>query len=152
MALRGSPARRVPGNPMAGVFRDLNRAARAGRRRRRGGGPDNGDGVVQAEAVQPPEPRRKGLDRAVGAIVTAGPDGRAVWRFPAPFAACPAVGAVAVWAGPYGGGEVATVAVEEVTPKAVTVRVWRLAGGTVLPGPPGAEVHLTAVPAGGGGR
>ncbi|MFC7791434.1 hypothetical protein [Streptomyces cinereoruber] len=76
-------------------------------------------------------------------------DGRAVWTFPAPLAAPPAVAALPVTPAP-GGDVTYTVVLEEATVERVTVRVWRtraLLGLGLLPSVPagpGIGVHLLA--------
>ncbi|KPI33257.1 hypothetical protein OV450_1345 [Actinobacteria bacterium OV450] len=155
MAVRGSASRRVPGNPMAGVLRDLNRSAR--RVSRRSGGGAGGSAVEEVDppiVLPPPEKRRPAAlwPGPAAAVVTTGPEGRAVWRFPAPFSAPPVIGAVPVWAGPYGGGEAVAAAIEKVSEEAVTVQVWLVTAAEVLAGPAGMPVHLTAVPAGRGAQ
>lgn len=152
MAVRATAKRRVPGNPMAGVLREAARSSRRMRRRRRG--------RAEEEQVDPPidlpPPERKrtsALQPApVAAVAVTDPHGRATWRFPVPFASLPVIGALPVWTAPHAGGQVLTVAVEEVTVEAVTVRVWRVTPVSVMPGPGGVSVHLTAVPVGPGGQ
>ncbi|MEZ3180823.1 hypothetical protein KYY02_19645 [Streptomyces pimonensis] len=83
------------------------------------------------------------------AVVTTGSDGRAVWAFPAPFAAPPVIGALAVDPAPTDDRTVLAT-LESVTADRATVRVWRtqpLLGLGLLPLMPagaGVQVHMTA--------
>lgn len=72
MAVRGSAHRRIVGNPLAGVMRDLDRTAKAAKPRRRGS-------VVGGEVVRPYEVEDEPLGSArpkvepVAVVATAGP-------------------------------------------------------------------------------
>ncbi|MCM1964826.1 hypothetical protein [Streptomyces sp. G1] len=147
MAVRGTPTRRVPGNPMAGVLRDLQRSARTMRRTRK---------PREAEQVDPPivltshpVPKRPAALWAGPAarVAVTNANGMASWAFSPPFDRSPVIGAVPVTRGVLGRGEALTVTIEEVSPEAVTVRVWRITADAALVAPPGVGVHLTAVPA-----
>lgn len=151
MAVRGSLTRRVPGNPMAGVLRDLQRrSVRSTRRRRTGeagqaGQVDPPIVLVNHPVPRPPAPLSAGPSAAV-AVTNA--NGMASWAFSPPFGRAPVIGAVPVTRGVLGRGEALTVTIEDVSAEAVTVRVWRINADSVLVAPAGVEVHLTATPAG----
>jgi hypothetical protein len=144
MAMRGGPTRRVVGNPLAGVLGHLDQRARIGGRTRTSTGRREepaAPAVVTAPVAAPGGP--------VGAVVATGGDGRAVWAFPASYAAPPAVTAAAVDPDP--GDEERTVwaVLEEATTGRATVRVWRSRGrrgsGVAEPVGAGVLVHLIAV-------
>ncbi|MFF4385629.1 hypothetical protein ACFY0G_02365 [Streptomyces sp. NPDC001552] len=131
---------RIPGNPMAGVLRDLTRSARTMRRRPR---------PTPTEDAPPPrtEARRAAALWSGPAATVAETDanGMASWRFSLPFELPPVIGALPVTRGVLGRGEALTVSVEDVSPEAVIVRVWRVTSDSVLVAPAGVQVHLTAV-------
>jgi hypothetical protein len=142
MAMRGSPARRIVGNPLGSVLATLDQRTRvAARTRAPGGGP---------REVQEPAPveRVQAAAWPSAAVLTTGEDGRARWEFPAPYAAAPAVTAVAVDPDP--GDEERTVfaVLEEVAAWYVVLRVWRTKGrrgaGVAEPAGAGVKVHVTA--------
>lgn len=118
MAMRGGPARRLVGNPLGGVLRASERAAR--RPTRRAPAPEPAEASPEPrEAVQV---RPVAVPRAAGAaaVVSTGPGGRAVW--------CPDPGlgelvVSAVVAGP--GGPYAVSVLEDV-PGRVVLQVWEL--------------------------
>lgn len=139
MAVRGMPTSRVPGNPMAGVLRDLHRAARRSRRRPR----SETDDVPE----QRPAERRRAAPLWSGpaaTIAVTDANGMACWSFSLPFELPPVIGALPVSRGVLGRGEALTVAIEDVSCEAVTVRVWRVTSDAVLVAPAGVVVHLTA--------
>ncbi|REE63977.1 hypothetical protein BX257_6640 [Streptomyces sp. 3212.3] len=83
MGLRGGPTRRLPGNALGGMLRDLDRRSRTpspGRGRRR---------EQEAQAGEQPQPARTAAAVPAAAVVMTGEDARARWTFPAPFAAPP---------------------------------------------------------------
>lgn len=146
MAVRGSAARHVPGYPMAGVLRELNRQARAPL-----------PAAVEASqppaeaSTPPPAPASAAAvvaqpQLAVGVVVT-DVDGCASMRFPHAYPTPPVIAAVAVAPRSHP-DQVVTVMVEDVTAEHVTVRAWllptdvddaRVAAGV--------HVHLTAAAA-----
>ncbi|MFF4900412.1 hypothetical protein [Streptomyces sp. NPDC001068] len=133
----------MPGNPLGGVLRHLDTRARiAGRTR------TSGPGVQDAPPATPAAPVRVAAGPAA-AVLTTGEDGRARWEFPAPYAAAPAVQAVAVDPEPEDEDRTVLVALEEVTTWYVVVRVWRTRArrgqGVAAPAGPGVRVHLAAV-------
>ncbi|WP_327385081.1 hypothetical protein [Streptomyces sp. NBC_01207] len=144
MAVRGMPTSRIPGNPMAGVLRDLNRAARRSRRRPR---PEESESVDGAPTPPPRGDRRAAALWSGPAATIAATDanGMASWRFPLPFEVPPVIGALPFTRGVIGRGEALTVSIEDVSPEAVIVRVWRITSDSVLVAPAGVAVHLTAV-------
>jgi len=150
MASRGAANRRLPGNPMGGVLRDLGRQSRTTSRK---------PGRVGAQGEQGPpgipgppgEPGQQGPPGAppAAAIVTTGADGRATWAFLRPFTAPPVISALAVDTTP-GDDRTVTVALEQVTATHAVVRVWQtqaIIGLGLLPLTPagsGIQVHMTA--------
>ncbi|MDQ0962067.1 hypothetical protein QFZ66_005945 [Streptomyces sp. B4I13] len=171
MAVRGSAARRVPGNAMGGVLRDLKRSARTqsrtpgrqGEQGPPGGAGERGEQGPPGERGEAGPPGEQGPPGAAGErgeqgppgpapladVVVTGSDGRATWTFPAPFAAPPVLSALAVDPNPADDRTV-TVTLEQVSPQGATVRVWRtqpLLGLGLLPLLPagtGVQVHVTA--------
>lgn len=139
MAMRGSPARRVVGNPLAGVLSHLDQRSRIAGRRVTSSAPVEGLRQAAAEA-----------GGCVGAVLVTGEDGRACWTFPAVYECPPVVSAAAV--DPVPGDDERTVwaVVEEVTSWSVTVRVWRSrprrGTGVAEPAGAGLSVHVTVVP------
>ncbi|MFF5655192.1 hypothetical protein [[Kitasatospora] papulosa] len=166
MAYRGPAARTLPDNPLGGVLRDLERSGRKGGPQGPQGedGPQGEPGVAGPPGERGPEGPKgpKGDDGSPGpegprgpagagpaaAVVTTSSDGRATWTFPAPFAAAPVIGALAVDPDPADGRTVFAT-LESATATAATVRVWRtvgiLVGGEpVAPAGAGVRVHITA--------
>lgn len=169
MATRGSAARRLPGNPMGGVLRDVSRQARTASRTP---GPRGAQGPAGAPGEQGPagpagpegppgQPGPAGPQGERGpagppgappaaAVVTTGSDGRAVWEFPRPFSVPPVLSALALDPNP-GDDRMVTAVLEAVSATHAVVRVWRtqpLLGLGLLPVTPGGEgihVHLTAI-------
>ncbi|WP_405557735.1 hypothetical protein OHV08_28155 [Streptomyces canus] len=146
MAMRGTPARRMVGNPLGGVLRSLDQRARIAGRTRTSGAPlerDPAQEVTRTAPVAAPG----GL---VAAVLTTGQDGRVTWVFPAPYGGRPAVTATVVDPEPGDDGRTAWAALEEVTDWSVTVRVWRSrprrGTGVAEPAGPGVAVHMVAVP------
>lgn len=146
MALRGGPARRLTGNPLGGMLRDLDRRSRATTRRSRPTGiPEGPEGRQEPSPAPPPLPPA----RAVGplaVVVETGEDGRARWAYPVPLAAPPVLTAVAVDPAPGDEDCTVLVALEEVTAGYAVVRVWRTRPrhGSGVPAGAGVRVHLTA--------
>ncbi|WP_405759423.1 hypothetical protein OG234_13115 [Streptomyces sp. NBC_01420] len=144
MAIRTSPGRSIPGNPLGGVLRHLDTRARIAGRTRVTGAPDEGAEPAAQRTVPAQAP-----GRAAGAVLTTGEDGRARWEFPAPYGGVPAVAVVPVDPDPGDDERTVTAALEEVTAWCVTVRVWRTRArrgtGVVEPAGPGVTVHVTAL-------
>lgn len=145
MAMRGTPARRLPGNALGGVLRNLDQRARIAGRTRTSGAPREVDPVSAPEQGAPVG----GHGRPLGAVVVTAEDGRARWTFPSPYGAPPVVSAVAVDPDPGDGERSVFVAVEEVAAWYVLVRVWRTRArrgtGVAEPAGAGVRVHLTAL-------
>ncbi|MFF4391430.1 hypothetical protein ACFY0G_32275 [Streptomyces sp. NPDC001552] len=141
MAVRGSATRRVPGNAMAGVLRDLNRQARVMKRRR--------DPDAPTEPMEPPrpaEPRRAPQlwSGPTATVATTDLFGQVRWDFPLPFEVAPVVSALAV--ADFGGpGDAVTAAILSVDEESVTVQVSIIGPGYVRSAREGVGVHLTAV-------
>jgi hypothetical protein len=140
MAMRGSPARRIVGNPLGSVLSTLDRRTRVAGRRR----------TPPREQEQPPPavaPVRVAA-RPAAAVLTTGEDGRARWVFPAPYGVAPAVSAVAVDPAPQDEERTVVVALEEVTAWCVVLRVWRTrarrGSGVTEPAGAGVRVHVAA--------
>ncbi|MEU5497996.1 hypothetical protein [Streptomyces griseofuscus] len=143
--MRGSPARRVVGNPLAGVLGHLDHRARTAARRRTSGQPVEEDPPPhEAPPMEPAGP--------VGTVLLTDEDGRARWTFPTAYGSAPAVTAVAVDPTPDEDDRTVTVALEEVTAWCVTVRAWRTRGrrgsGVAEPAGPDVLVHVIALDAG----
>jgi len=150
MALRGGPSRRMQGNALGGILRDLDRRTRP---TGRGGGK-----IDPAPPVEGPRGPRgaRGPAGPAGAlpgaatVLITGEDGRARWDYPEPLAATPVLTAVAVDPDPDGGDPV-TVTVEGVDEAHAVLRVWwlrpRPASGVVEPAGPGVRVHVVAMTA-----
>ncbi|WP_411092333.1 hypothetical protein [Streptomyces sp. 049-1] len=140
MAMRGSPARRIVGNPLGSVLSTLDRRTRVASRR----------STPPREQAPPPPvaPPVRAAARPAAAVLTTGEDGRARWVFPAPYGAAPAVSAVAVDPAPDDEERTVVVALEEVTAWCVVVRVWRTrarrGSGVAEPARAGVRVHLAA--------
>lgn len=134
MASRGSPARRVPGNALAGVLRDNARRARSttvrGSRVPGPAGAPGADGTAGATGVA----QTAQLVSAVGGSIT--------WTFATPFATPPAVVATA------GSGTLVTVCtIASTSATAVAVRVWQQAvAGGAFALTAGVVVNLVALP------
>ncbi len=147
MAMRGGAMRRMPGNPLGGMLRDLDRrtrtTTRSTGRRAPAGDPPAGEAGPPGERGPAGPPGRS----TAAAIATTGDDGRTRWTFPAPYAAPPVLTALPVDPEP-GGDRTVTVALEEVTEAYAVVRVWRTrpkrGQGVIDPAGPGLLVHLTA--------
>ncbi|MGV9913392.1 hypothetical protein [Streptomyces tendae] len=141
MALRGTPARRLVGNPLGGVLRGLDQRTRIASRTRLSGAREQDPPPSSAEPADQPA-------ACAGAVVATGGDGRARWVFPAPYATAPAVSAVAVDPDPDDDERTVWTAVEEVTTWSMVVRVWRTrprrGAGVAEPAGVGVSVHLTA--------
>lgn len=148
MALRGGPGRRVQGNPLGGVLRDLDRRSRPRTRRKPAAGPEGAPGQPGPRGPAGPP----GRDSGAGAVVVTAEDGRAHWEFPQPFASPPVVTALAVDPDPAGATTV-LVSLEEVEAGHVVLRVWstvrRRTPGVVVPAGAGVRVHVTARPTSG---
>lgn len=147
MAIRTSPSRSLPGNPLGGVLRHLDTRARIAGRTRTTGLAFEQDPAPAEAPVQAPA-------RPAAAVLATGEDGRARWEFPAPYTAAPAVSAVAVDPAPEDEERTVLVALEEVTTWCVIVRVWRTRArrgtGVAEPAGPGVAVHVTAQDMGAG--
>ncbi|KQW11401.1 hypothetical protein [Streptomyces sp. Root369] len=147
MAMRGTPARRMVGNPLGGVLRSLDQRARIAGRTRTSGAPLERDPAPHDMTRTPPVAAPGGL---VAAVLTTCEDGRVTWVFPALHGGRPAVTATVVDPEPGDDGRTAWAALEEVTDWSVTVRVWRSrprrGAGVAEPAGPGVSVHLMAIP------
>lgn len=138
MAMRGGPSRRLVGNRLGGVLRDLDRQTRRTTRRGRVPGPAEGQEGVQeaAAAPRPPSGPVRAPSAVSRAVVRTGEDGRARWPYREPYAVAPVLTALPV-------GPVPVVPVlEEVAPDHAVVRAWTLHGSPAA----GVELHLTARP------
>jgi hypothetical protein len=146
MAMRGTPARRLVGNPLGGVLRSLDQRARIAGRTRTSGAPREQDPVPQEPTRTTPSAAPVG---PAAAVLETGEDGRATWTFPTTYSGRPAVTAVAVDPEPGDDERTVWATLEEVTAWCVVVRVWRSrprrGGGVAEPAGPGVSVHLTAV-------
>lgn len=116
MAMRGGPARRLVGNPLGGMLRHQERAAR--RPTRRTGTPSPVEAAP--EAVEEVRPAVRTAGTGAAAVVRTVPGGRAVW--------CPdpALGELVVSAVVAGPGGPFTVSVLEDEPGRVVLQVWEL--------------------------
>ncbi|MEU8870428.1 hypothetical protein AB0D24_04545 [Streptomyces javensis] len=129
-----SAARRAPHSALAGALQELDRRTRTMRPRRRAADLTR----PEPDPAGPQGPPPHVLPRVVpAAVVVTDEESRTVWQYPTPFGLSPVVTAVVE-----GDGLVLAV-LEEVTARAVTVRVWSLAPRRALAGP-GVRVHLTA--------
>lgn len=141
MAHRGSPARRVVGNPFGGVLGEVGRRSRATSRRR--GAPGQQD-PAGSEVTRPVAAAGTG---ALAAVLETDDDGRARWAFGTTFPAAPVLTALPVDPDPDGDGTV-LAALEEVGTWYAVVRVWRTrprrGQGVAAPAGPGLRVHVTA--------
>jgi hypothetical protein len=146
MAMRGGPARRVVGNPLAGVLGHLDQRARIGGRRRTSN-PQDGERQDQAPPSAPAA-RVAAPGAPLAAVLTTGEDGRARWEFPAPYGISPAVTAVAVDPDPGDDERTVWATLEEVTGWCATVRVWRTrprrGSGVAEAAGAGVRVHVMA--------
>lgn len=142
MAMRGGPARRVVGNPLAGVLVHLDQRARIGGRRRTSN-PEEGQ-----DQAPPPPARVAAPGAPLAAVLTTGEDGRVRWEFPAPYGISPAVTAVAVDPDPGDDERTVWATLEEVTGWYATARVWRSrprrGAGVADPAGAGVRVHVMA--------
>ncbi|WP_454346183.1 hypothetical protein [Streptomyces albogriseolus] len=143
--MRGSPARRIVGNPLGSVLSTLDQRTRVAGRRRTSSTP--------AEPA-PAEVAVRMAARPAAAVLATGEDGRARWEFPTAYGAVPAVSAVAVDPDPGDEERTVVVAVEEVTTWCLVVRVWRTrarrGAGVAEPAGPGVAVHVSAQDVAGG--
>lgn len=121
MALRNTPGKRLVGNPLGGILRDLDRQTRRTTRRR---------APRPVTAVEEPEERPVTLAQAV----PTDRDGRVRWVYEGRFSAPPILSALPVAAVPV------TVTVEEVTAAHAVFRAWL---GEVPA--PYVALHVTAV-------
>ncbi len=145
MALRGGMSRRVPGNPMASILRDIDRRTRTTTRRARPARP-------QAEQEDTPAPPAETIRPAVpvpdvtaAAVVVTGPDGRARWTYPRPTTGPRVVTASPVILAPNEG--LALVVLEAMTATYVQLRVWcapSASGSAFQPAGAGIQVHVIA--------
>ncbi|MER6367457.1 hypothetical protein ABT255_03590 [Streptomyces mirabilis] len=144
MATRGTPARRLVGNPLGGVLRNLDQRARIAGRTRTSGAPREQDSVPQ----EPTRTTPWAAGGPVAAVLETGEDGRAAWTFMTPYSGRPAVTAVAVDPEPGDDERTVWATLEEVTAWCVVVRVWcsrpRRGAGVAEPAGPGLSVHLMA--------
>ncbi|MFE6549641.1 hypothetical protein ACFVHS_14780 [Streptomyces sp. NPDC057746] len=145
MGLRGGPTRRLPGNALGGILRDLDRRSRTpspGRGRRR---------EQEAQTGEQLQPARTAAAVPIAAVVVTGEDGRACWTFPAPFALPPVLTALPGDPDPEDDERTVTATLEEVTTWYAVVRVWRTrprrGHGVTSPAGSGVQVHLVAVDA-----
>lgn len=132
MVMRGSPSRRLVGNPLGGVLQDVHRKAR--RPTRTAGRPAE---VPPGDPLPDPpvSVHRREQRGALAAVVETDAEGRADWRFPEELLAEPVLTALPT------GSAVVVPVVEEVTVAGAVVRLWSLDGSPV---PAGVAVHLTA--------
>ncbi len=155
MALRGGPARRMPGNPLGGMLRDLDRRTRT--TTRRASRPRSADTLAEA-AIEPRTgprgergpagpPGPPGPSTTTVTVAVTGEDGRARWEFTTPYSQPPVLAALPVDPDPDGDRSV-TVTLEEVTTTYAVVRVWRTrprcGQGVANAAGPGVAVHLVA--------
>ncbi|MET9818348.1 hypothetical protein [Streptomyces sp. NPDC006355] len=148
MAMRGGPSRRLTGNPLGGMLRDLDRQTRRTTRRSRPTSAEEPreERPAPPEPVPPPVPvLRPGPVAA--AVVSTVPGGRAVWL------PDPAHGELVVSAVVAGPGGPYTVNVLEAGPGRVVLQVWELVrhgrGMRWAEAGAGVRVHVTGSPAGG---
>jgi hypothetical protein len=139
----------IPDNPLAGVLRETQRAARQpGPRGRDGERGPKGERGEQGVPGPPGEPGPPGAPPAA-TVATTGQDGRAVWGFEQPFTAAPVLSALVVDPAP-GDARGLWATLEAVSATQATVRVWQstgviVGGQTATPAGAGVAVHLTAV-------
>lgn len=136
MALRGGMARRVPGNPMASILRDIDRRTRTTTRRARPAArtePDEQPTEPEPAPAQaaPKPPVQAAVVVAAFAVVT-GEDGGVRVEFPRPFAAPVVVASVI-------GSASAVAVVDEVASSHAHVSVL---SGTDSRRTPGSSVHV----------
>ncbi|QPL14060.1 hypothetical protein QEH48_gp031 [Streptomyces phage TurkishDelight] len=143
MAMRGGAARRLPGNPLGGLLRDMDRRTRTTTRRARPAG------APQPEAAPPAaEPAPRPVERQA-AVLTTGEDGRLRWTYGRPFAQPPVLTAVPVDPAPDSDLGTVVVALEAVTETYTYARAWRVGQrGKAVAAGPGVTVHMTASPPG----
>lgn len=143
MARRGGPGRRVQGNPLGSVLRDLDRRSRSTTTRA-------GTGATASPVEGPRGPRGapgprgpSGGPLGAATVLVTGEDGRARWKFDEPFTAAPVLTATAVDPDPDGAMTVLAVW-EEAEAAYAVLRVWRVPVG--LPVGEGVRVHVVAMP------
>lgn len=142
MAMRGGAARRLPGNPLGGLLRDMDRRTRTTTRRARPAGPP------QPEAEPAAEPAPRPAERQA-AVLTTGEDGRLRWTYGQPFGQPPVLTAVPVDPAPDSDLGTVVVALEAVTETYAYARAWRVGQrGKAVAAGPGVTVHMTASPPG----
>ncbi|MER6686247.1 hypothetical protein [Streptomyces olivaceoviridis] len=150
-------ARLIPDNPMAGVLREAQRAARQpGPRGRQGDqgepgppgppGPPGEPGPAGAPGVQGPAGPRG--EPPAATVVSTSADGRATWVYARPFTQPPVVTATAVDPDPSDPRGL-FVTLEALTTTQASVRVWQstgvlLGGQTAVPAGAGVKVHVMA--------
>jgi hypothetical protein len=146
MAMRGVPARRLVGNPLGGVLRNLDQRARIAGRTRVTGAPREQDPGPVEEQPRPASGAAPG--GLLAAVVETGEDGRALWSFPSAYGRPPVVTAVAVDPEPGDDERTVWAVVEEVGAWYATVRVWRSrprrGSGVAAPAGAGVRVHVMA--------
>lgn len=123
MALRNTPGKRLVGNPLGGILRDLDRQTRRTTRRR---GSTRPAAAVEGQEAEQGTP--------LAAVVATDGDGRVRWEYEGRFAAPPVLSALPVSGVPI----VATV--EEVTAGYAVLQTWV---GTARA--PYVTLHVTAV-------
>jgi hypothetical protein len=131
MALRGGRTRRVPGNPMASILRDIDRRTRTPTRRARPARPETDEQHTEpAPAEVAPTPPAPGVVAAF--VLVTGEDGGVRVEFPQPFDAPVVVASVI-------GAASAVAVVEKVTSSHAHVRVL---SGPSARRTPGVSVHV----------
>lgn len=139
MALRGSPSRRMIGNPMGGLLRDIDRRSRSTTRRS-----SRSPSLREASVVPLSGPAE--LPPHAAAVVQTDSDGRGRFEYGhAGFAGVPVVTAVPVAPVSSDATVVVFAVLEQVDQEAAVVRVWRLGDVPLSPAGPGVCVHITAV-------
>lgn len=146
MALRGGMSRRLPGNPVGSILRDLDRRTRTTTRRGR-----SGPQAAPRDTVEEPEPVKpvpSAPSNTVADVVVTGADGRARWSYPRAFAQPPVLTALPVDQAPADDSGTVLATVEALTQTYAEVRVWRIhplrGGAAVEPAGPDQRVHVTA--------
>ncbi|KUN37665.1 hypothetical protein AQJ30_15385 [Streptomyces longwoodensis] len=150
------PAMRlIPDNPLAGVLRETERAARQpgprGRQGERGPRGEQGPQGVQGVPGPPGEPGPPGAPGGppAASIISTSADGRVTWVYQQPFTQPPVIGALVVDPDP-ADVRAAWVTLEAVSTTQATMRVWQsttvaTGGQTAVPAGSGVKVHVTAV-------
>lgn len=152
MAVRGTPARGLPDNPLGGVLRDLTRRGRS-TTKRRGSRPTVVEGPAGKQGKAGPRgPAGKDGTIVHAAVVHTDEDGRAVLNLPAVEDGGELV-LTALAMTPEGAGDtIAWATLETMSREHAVLRVWaaRPLDGPATAAPVGAgvQVHVTAVPAG----